>query len=367
MGALGLGERAPPATTGILSMDGIERASFGQLGSQAVDLYALRNRRGHVLKVMTYGATVTELHVPDREGHLADVVLGFESLQQYVDHRAFFGATVGRVANRIRDGAFVLEGERHELSRTDGAHHLHGGRRGWDRAVWRAFPNVTPRGRCLELAYTSEDGEEGYPGRVEARVGYTLTDDDELIVEMRAETDRTTIINMAHHAYWNLGGPEAADVLDHEVALHAQAFTPGDPVVPVGHVQSVTGTPFDFTTPKPVGRDVERVGDTPRGFDHNWVVDGPPGQLRPVAEVYHPGSGRVMSLEADAPGVQFYTGNFLDGALSGKGRRYGQRAGLCLETQAFPNAINVPAWAEQVILRPGHAYRHDMVHRFSVR
>jgi aldose 1-epimerase len=348
-------------------MDGIERATFGQLGSQQVDLYTLRNRRGHMLKITSYGATLTELHLPDREERLSNVVLGFESLAEYVEHRAFFGATVGRVANRIRDGVFVLEGERHEVARTDGAHHLHGGRRGWDRAVWRAIAHTTPSGPCLELAYTSEDGEEGYPGRVEARVAYTLTDDDELFVEMRAETDRTTIINMAHHTYWNLGGPQVADILDHEVVLRAQAFTPGDPVVPVGQVQAVAGTPFDFTKPKPVGRDVEGVGDSPRGFDHNWVVDGPPGQLRPVAEVYHPASGRVMSLEADAPGVQFYSGNFLDGSLTGQGRRYGQRAGLCLETQAFPNAINVPAWAEQVILRPGFTYRHNMVHRFSVR
>jgi aldose 1-epimerase len=345
----------------------IQQAAFGLLDGQTVDLYTLTNPRGRVLKVTNYGATVTELHVPDRHGRLADVVLGFERLEEYVDHRAFFGATVGRVANRIRGAVFSLDGQRHEVLATDGAHHLHGGRRGFDRVVWSAVPEDTDAGPSLLLEHTSSNGEEGYPGQLEAKVRYTLTHDDALVIAMQAETDRPTIVNLAHHTYWNLGGHASGHVLDHELALRAELYTPGDPVVPIGTVAAVAGTPFDFRNPKPIGRDLEQVGSTPPGFDHNWVVDGTPGQMRSVAELRHPASGRSMSLEADTPGVQFYSGNFLDGSLTGKGQRYGRHAGLCLETQAFPNAINVPGWAGQVILRPGHTYRHNMVHRFSAR
>jgi aldose 1-epimerase len=324
----------------------------------------LTSRAGPVVKITNYGATVTEVHLPDRDGRLADVVLGFDSVQGYVDHGSFFGAIVGRVANRIRDARFELGGTDYALAATDAPHHLHGGRRGWDRRVWQATAIDVPEGAGVELNYTSVDGEEGYPGTVQARVLYALTHSGELVIDMQAEADRDTLINLAHHGYWNLGGHDSGSVLDHELQLSASGFTPGDPVVPVGQITPVAGTPFDFRTPKPVGRDLQLAGGEPAGFDHNWVVDGEPGVLRRVAELRHPASGRVMTLDADQPGVQFYSGNFLDGSVTGKGQRYARHAGLCLETQAFPNAVNVPDWRSQVVLRAGERYRHRMLHRF---
>jgi aldose 1-epimerase len=235
-------------------MTGIEQSIFGQLGADAVHRYALKNKAGAVLEVTNYGATLTGLHVPDRFGRLADVVLGFDDVQGYVDHGAYFGATVGRVANRIRDGVFQLEGKRYEVAVNDPPHHLHGGRKGWSQGLWAATPHDTPRGPSLELRYTSADGEEGYPGRVEASTFYTLTHENVLIVEMRARTDRTTIINMAHHTYWNLGGHTAPNVLDHELVIDAEFYTPGDPIVPIGDLARVANTPFDFRGPKLIWR-----------------------------------------------------------------------------------------------------------------
>ncbi len=347
-------------------MTGIEESAFGQHNGQDVQRYTLKNRRGFVLELTNYGATLVGLQVPDRQGRLADVVLGFDNLQGYIEHTAFFGATVGRVANRIRDAVFSLEGEQHQLAANDGAHHLHGGRKGWDRAIWKAQPSETAQGPSVELSYSSPDGEEGYPGRVDARTKYTLGHDGSLLVSMRARTDRATIVNMAHHTYWNLGGQAAGDVLDHELTLAAEFYTPGDPVVPVGHLERVASTAFDFREPKAIGVDLRRAGGTPVGFDHNWVINGVVGALRPVAQLRHARSGRMLSLQSDAPGAQFYSGNFLNGSIAGKGgQRYGQYAGLCLETQAFPNSINVPEWEGQVLLRPDQEYRHDMLFRFS--
>ena len=212
----------------------------------------------------------------------------------------------------------------------------------------------------------SRDGEEGYPGTVTARTVYTLTDDNSLKIEMEATTDATTLVNMAHHSYWNLGGHDSGTILNHELTLDADQYTPGSPMVPLGGVAPVTGTPFDFTRAKPVGRDLQQAGGMPVGYDHNFVINGDPARFRQVARLKDPGTGRVMTLSADQPGVQFYTGNFLDGSLKGKGGAvYGQHAGLCLETQKFPNAINVPGWQDQVILRPGRTYRHLMVYAFA--
>lgn len=349
-----------------MSTTSIQQSVFGQLGDQPVHRYELKNRHGMSLEVIDYGATVTALHVPDRFGRLGDIVLGFDDLQGYVEHAEYFGATVGRVANRIRDAVFQLEGERYTLAANEPPHHLHGGRRGWNRVVWRATPRETARGPSVELRYTSPHGDEGYPGRVEASTSYTLTHDAALIVEMRARTDRPTLINMANHTYWNLGGHAAPDVLDHELVLDAEFYTPGDPLVPLGHLERVANTPFDFRGPKLIGRDLTQLDNVPRGYDHNWVVGGAPGALRRVARLRHPASGRTLSLAADAPGVQLYTGNYLKGDRVGKGgHRYAKHAGLCLETQAFPNAINVPEWEGQVLLRPEQEYQHVMVHRFS--
>ena len=330
-----------------------------------MQLHTLTNRNGLIAKITNYGATVTALHVPDRAGRLADVVLGFDSLDGYLANGPYFGVIVGRVANRIANAQFTLDGTRYALAANNQPHHLHGGRRGWDKVVWNAARVETPVGPSLELTYVSKDGEEGYPGTVSAKTIYTLTHDNELRVEMTATTDKATLVNMAHHSYWNLGGHGSGTVLDHELTLYADRYTPGTPMVPDGRVMAVAGTPFDFTRAKTVGRDLAGTGLTPTGYDHNFVVNGAANQLRPVARVKDPTSGRVMTLSADQPGVQFYTGNFLDGSARGKNAIYRQHAGLCLETQKFPNAINVPAWRDQVILKPGQTYRHRMVHRFS--
>lgn len=334
--------------------------------------YCLTNAHGLRMKVTNYGAIITELCVPDRDGKLADVVLGYERPEQYLQQPTpFFGATVGRVANRIQDAAFELDGERYQLDANNGPHTLHGGKQGWDKVAWNAEIRDTPEGPEAHFTYTSPDGEGGFPGSVSASVVYTLTHQNELRVEMSATTDRATLVNMAHHSYWNLGGAGSGTIRDHELTLFAERYTPSAPVpggdpVPNGEVLPVAGTPFDFRRPKPIGKDLEAAGGTPIGFDHNWIVDGVADELRPVARVRDPRSGRVLTLEADQPGVQFYCGKFLDGSHRGKGAVYGQYSGLCLETQKYPNAIHVPAWREQVILRPGRTYRHRMVHRFSV-
>jgi aldose 1-epimerase len=333
--------------------------------------YTLTNVNGLRMKVSNYGTIITELLVPDRNGELDDIVLGYESVEQYLATTPFFGATVGRVANRIKDAAFELDGKRYELAANNGPHTLHGGLKGWDKVVWDAETRDTARGPEIHFSYTSPDGEEGFPGTVQASVVYALTNANELVIDMRAITDRTTIVNMAHHSYWNLAGHDSGTIDDHELTLAADLYTPSAPVpgadpVPDGTIEPVAGTPFDFSKRTRIGEHLRTVGDEPAGFDHNWVVRGEPNVMRPVATVRDPKSGRVLTLEADQPGVQFYTGKFLDGSLRGKGATYHQYAGFCLETQKFPNAINVPAWREQVILKPGQTYAHRMVHRFSV-
>ncbi len=359
----------PPSASAAASkpqpIPGIQKAAFGKHEDKDVELYTLTNKNGLVLKAITYGAAVTELFVPDRAGKLGDVVVGFDTLQGYESGTGFFGATVGRVANRIRGAKFSLEGKTYTLNASDPPHHLHGGTKGWDKVVWSGQSVETPEGPSVVFTYVSKDGEEGYPGTVTARTTYTLTNQNEFKVVMEATTDKTTLVNMAHHTYWNLGGFASGPILDHELTLFADNYTPGDPVVPTGVIKPVKGTPFDFTTAKAIGRDLKDVGNKPVGYDHNWVVNGDAHAMRPVARLKDPKSGRVLTLEADQPGVQFYSGNFMDGKAHGKGATYAQYTGLCLETQKFPNSINVPAWKDAVILRPGQTYRHTMIHRFS--
>ena len=344
----------------------ISEAEFGVHDGKPVKVFTLTNANGLVLKAITYGAIITEFHVPDKAGNKADIVLGFDSLNGYVEGNPYFGATVGRVANRIKNAKFTLEGKQYKLAANNAPHHLHGGNKGWDKVVWDAEAVETANGPQIKFSYVSPDGEEGYPGTVTAKATYTLTNQDELRVEMQATTDKTTLVNMAHHSYWNLGGHASGTIEDHELTLMADKYTPPNGLVPEGGIKPVKGTPFDFTNPKPIGKDLKAAGGKPIGFDHNWVVNGEPGELRPVAKLKHPASGRVMTLEADQPGIQFYSGNFLDGSTVGKGgTKYAQYAGLCLESQKFPNSINVPAWKDEVILKPGATYQHTMVHRFS--
>lgn len=344
----------------------IERIAWGTMDDDPVDLYTLTNANGLVARITNFGATVVELHVPDRRGEVADIALGFDSLTDYARTRLFFGATVGRVGNRIADAVFELADRRYQLAANHGRHHLHGGATGWDHAVWTAEPGDTPSGPSLLLRLRSPDGDSGYPGTVDATTRYTLSDANELAIEMTATTDLTTIVNMVHHTYFNLAGADG-DILGHDLQLSADAFTPGMP--PDGVIVPVRATPFDFTAPKAIGRDLEAAGSpgggAPAGYDSNWIVNGTPGELRPVARVVDPRSGRVLTLRANQPGVQFYSGGFLDGTTSGKGRIHGRSSGLCLEPQAFPNAINVPGWRDQVILEPGRTYRHEAVYAFG--
>ncbi len=354
--------------TPAIRADDVEVVNWGTLEGKPVKLYTLKNANGLVLKVTNYGAIITELHVPDRDGTLADVVLGFDDLDGYLKGSPYFGALVGRCANRIARGHFTLDGKEYQLATNDGPNHLHGGVKGFDKYVWDAERTDTPKGPAIRLTRTSPDGEEGYPGKVDVAVTYTLTDDDELRIEMEATTDAPTVVNLAQHTYWNLGGHDNGDILDHVAMLGARRYTPVDEtLIPTGEIVEVKGTPFDFTTPKAIGRDLKAVGGKPVGYDHNFVLNGEPDAMKPVALVLDPESGRQIELFADKPGVQFYSGNFLDGTNVGKGGAvYKQYNGFCLETQNYPDSIHHLDWPS-VVLRPGETYRHTMIVKFSTR
>jgi aldose 1-epimerase len=345
----------------------IDKVKWGEADGKEVDLYTLTNKNGLIAKITNYGALVTELHVPDKHGKLGDIAFGYDNLADYVKKTPYFGATVGRIGNRIANAKFELEGKTYKLADNNKPHHLHGGKKGWDKVVWEAETTETPKGPAIKFTYVSKDGEEGYPGTVTATSTYTLTNDNELLVDMTATTDKTTIINMVHHTYFNLHGDLESDK-DEILTLYADKYTPGMP--PDGKVVAVAGTPFDFTKPKPIGKDLMAAGSpgmsAPVGFDSNWIVNGEPNKMRPVAKIEDPKSGRVMTVEADQPGVQFYSGIFMDGSTSGKGRKHVQYSAFCIETQKYPNAINVPAWRDQVILKPGQTYAHHMNHKFTI-
>lgn len=358
-----------PATSAAATPASIQRTPWGTVDGKQVTLFTLTNKHGLELKVLSYGGIITEFRVPDRNGKLEDIVLGFDDLESYREKTPYFGAVVGRIANRISGARFTLDGKEYQLAANDGKNSLHGGVKGWDKVVWEAAAFDTPAGPAVQLSYTSKDGEEGFPGTVNARNTYTLTHDNQLKVEMEATTDRTTIVNMAHHTYWNLAGQASGPVFDQEMQIDADQYTPVNPELKTqdGRVEAVAGTPFDFRTPKPLGRDLKATGGDPLGFDTNWVVRGEPNTLRRVLRAKDPKSGRVLTLQADQPGVQLYTGNYLDGSLRGKGGvHYPQYGAFCVETQRFPNAINVPAWRSQVVLEPGHVYTSTMIHSFSV-
>jgi aldose 1-epimerase len=341
----------------------IDQQAFGSVDGKPVSLYSLTNRNGLCARITDYGGIVTELHVPDRAGRLADVVLGFAELSSYLAGHPYFGAIVGRVGNRIANARFELDGKIVELSANKPPNHMHGGFKGFDKQVWEAEPMATGQGPALRLHYVSADGEEGYPGRLDVTATYTLSDDNALHLDIVATTDRPTIVNIVNHTYWNLG--DGATVLDHEVQLFASCYTPAAAdLVPTGAIAEVAGTAFDFRQAKPIGRDLGAAGGNPVGFDTNFAVDGDPRELRPVARMVHSGPGRVLEIAADQPGVQFYTGNSLHGG-SGKGRDHVQYSGCCFETQCFPDAINKPAWSDSVILRPDQSYRHTQIARFG--
>lgn len=354
----------PEATTP--PMKSIVKTPFGKTADGvAVDLYTITNPSGASVAISTYGGTVQALNVKDRAGKLGDVVLGFETLDGYLGEHPYFGALIGRYGNRIADGKFNLNGKTHTLAINNGPNALHGGLKGFNRQVWKAAEGGD---HALELTYVSKDGEEGYPGTLTATVRYTFTPENELRIDYTATTTADTVANLTNHSYFNLAG--AQDNLQHQVEIYADRFTPVDAgLIPTGELRPVKGTPFDFTTPHLVGaridaddQQIKRGG----GYDHNFVFTKHDGELNLVAKVSEASSGRLMEVLTTEPGVQFYTGNFLDGKLTGKGGKvYGRRAALCLETQHFPDSPNKPQFPTTVI-KAGETRKSTTVYRFGV-
>jgi aldose 1-epimerase len=335
-----------------------------------VDAFTLANAQGLELRAVTYGGIIVSLAVPDRDGRLADVVLGHDSLEEYLSDSSYFGAIIGRFANRIAGARFTVDGTPYRLAANDGPNHLHGGRTGFDRVVWRAAPFRTGDAAGVALSYTSPDGEEGYPGNLDARVRYTLTDRNELVVDLLATTDQATPVNLTQHTCFNLTGDGAGDVLGHLLWINADLMTPVDEnLVPTGEVAPVAGGPFDFRTLTAIGTRIATDDEQlrrGRGYDHNFVLKrGDPGLIH-AAQVVEPTSGRTLDVYTTEPGLQFYSGNFIDGRVIGKaGRVYGPRGGLCLETQHFPNSPNQPGFPS-TLLQPGAQYRSRTVFAFGV-
>lgn len=345
---------------------GVTRADWGRLpDGRTVELFTLTNSKGPVAKVITLGGILTELHVPDRAGALADVVLGFDSLEGYVGDHPHFGATTGRVANRIANGRFTLDGREYQLACNNGRHHLHGGPGGFVKRLWQGTPFEAAGEAGVRLTYRSADGEESYPGNLEVAVTYTLTEANELRLDYTATTDAPTLCNLTNHSYFNLAGAGQGDILGHVLTLNADRYTPSDAtLIPTGDLAAVKNTPMDFTTPLAIGSRFDQLASDPRGYDHNFVINRRGEGLVLAARVRDPASGRVMEVRTTEPGIQLYTGNFLDGSLTGKeGARYAQHSAFCLETQHFPDSPNQPAFPS-IVLRPGETCRQTTVHRF---
>jgi aldose 1-epimerase len=349
----------------------IERQPYGTTpAGEAVELFTLSRPGAPMVKITNWGGSIVSLVAPDRSGHAADVTLGHAELSGYLADTAYLGCLVGRYANRIAKAAFTLDGERYALTANNGPNTLHGGPTGFARRLWTASVVPGPGGDALELTYVSQDGEEGYPGRLTATVVYSLREDGGLAIDYTATSDRPTVVNLTNHAYFNLAGEGEGPILGHELQLEADAFTPVDAtLIPRGELRPVAGTPFDFRKPAAIGARIDAADEQIRfggGYDHNFVVRGTPGTLRLAARVVEPKSGRVLEVLTTEPGVQFYTGNFLDGKVSGKsGRPYVRRSGFCLETQHFPDSPNQLAFPS-VVLRPGQTYRQTTVYRLTV-
>ncbi len=350
---------------------GVSSKPFGVTGDGApqVELFTLTNARGHAVRITNYGAIVTGLEVPDRDGEVADVVLGFDTLDEYLASHPYFGAVVGRLGNRLAGGKFTLDGLEYTIAQNDGPNSLHGGLKGFDKVLWQAEGRETPDGPALVLSYVSADGEEGYPGELSVRVTYTWANRDVFRVEYRAETTKPTVLNVTQHAYFNLAGAGAGDVLGHELQIFADRFTPIDEtLIPTGELRSVAGTPLDFRAPHVLG---ERIGADDEqlanggGYDHNYVLNSADGSLARAVRVVESTTGRAMEVWTTEPGVQLYSGNFLDSANVGKsGKTYHKYYGFCLETQHFPDSPNHPEFPSAV-LRPGQTWRTTTEFRFS--
>lgn len=349
----------------------IGKQDFGSTAGNAVERYTLTNSHCMVVKILTYGGIVQSLGVPDRDGRVGDVVLGFDTLKDYVQNNSpYFGAVIGRYANRIAGGKFTLDGVTYHLPTNDGPNTLHGGTKGFDKRIWEAREISGSDTVGLELRYTSPDGEQGFPGTLETRVVYTLTEKNELRIDYHATTSEPTVVNLTNHSYFNLQGEGTSTIYDHELQINADRYTPVDATfIPIGKLTSVADTPFDFREPKSIGEDI-RDGHPQivrgHGFDHNFVLNRRSvGGLVPAARVEDPNSGRVLEVATTEPGVQFYSGNFLDGTLVGtSGRVYRQSDGFALETQHFPDSPNQPQFPSTV-LRPGERFHSTTVFRFS--
>jgi aldose 1-epimerase len=361
-----------PKKTGDRTMS-ITQAPFGATkDGKAVTLYTLHNSNGVEAKIANYGGIVVSLSVPDREGKFADVVLGYDKLDGYLDKTPYFGCLVGRYGNRIANGQFTLDKKTHTLAKNNGPNSLHGGVVGFDKVVWEAKGSVTSKGPTLELTYVSKDGEEGFPGNLSVKAVYTLTADNALRLEYTATTDKATVVNLTQHSYFNLAGQGKGDILGHEVSIDANAFTPVDStLIPTGEIRPVKGTPFDFTKPHMIGERINQNDEQLKfggGYDHNWVLNKIfDNELSLAAIVAEPKSGRFMEVWTTEPGLQFYCGNFLDGAITGKEhKKYKYRYGFCMEPQHYPDSPNKPMFPS-VVLRPGATYKHTMMYKFTVK
>ena len=342
----------------------LKKQQFGKVDGKQVYQYTITNANGMTVKLINYGGIVTHLMVPNGDGHPEDVVLGYDSLQGYLDETPYFGALIGRYGNRIAKGRFELDGQTYQLATNNGPNHLHGGIKGFDKVVWNAEDFIEPEQAGVILTYLSPDGEEGYPGNLDVKVTYTLTNDNELKIDYHATTDAPTIVNLTHHSYFNLAGQGEGDILDHELKILADTYVPVDEtLIPTGELRYVKNSAMDFTTPHAIG---ERIGEVEGGYDHTWVLNNYDGKtMRLVAKVTDPASGRWMKVYTDQPGLQFYSGNFLDGSITGKnGKVYEKHYGFCLETHHYPDSPNQPDFPP-VVLRPGETYETHTVYKFG--
>jgi aldose 1-epimerase len=345
----------------------ISKSPFGTMPEgTAVDLYTLTNADGLVCKIITYGAVITELDVPDRTGRMGDVVLGFDNLPQYLKESPCFGAVVGRVANRIAKGRFTIDGKTYTLAINNPPNTLHGGIKGFDKVVWKAEAVDGPNGPSVVLTHVSPDGDEGFPGTLSVKVTYTLTNGNEVRIDYEATTDKTTAVNLTNHSYFNLSCK--GDVLGQVLQLKASRYTPADAgLIPTGVIAEVAGGPLDFTQPKPIGRDLKKIPDKTNGYDHNFVIDGGGRSVVLAARAQDPVTGRALEVSTDQPGVQLYTSNGLNGKIVGKyGLAYPRYAGFCLETQHYPDSVNQPGFPS-TLLHPGETFKSTTIYRFSVK
>lgn len=348
----------------------IRESDFGTTASgEAVSVFTLTNKNGMAVKIINYGGTILSLTAPDRDGKFENIVLGYEILSDYEAGTSYLGALIGRYANRIAAGRFELDGDTYTLATNNGPNQLHGGDQGFDKVVWEAEPSTSAEGPSLLLKYTSEDGEEGYPGTLVAEVRYSLTNDNEICIDYRAGTDKATPVNLTSHSYFNLSGDAKRDILGHHLEIAADHFTPVDStLIPTGDYRPVEGSPFDFRSAKAIGDGINADDEQITfggGFDHNWVIDQQAdGEMRHMATLSDPESGRVLKVHSSKPGLQFYSGNFLNGSCTGKGVIHENRYGLCLEPQHFPDSPNQPGFPSTVV-QPGEVYTTQTIYLFS--